>query len=100
MAVGALMLMAICLSSLTAIISKRNIALEVERNRADEASRLKSQFLSNISHEIRPPLNGIIGTLQFIADDSLSRGDRETIDIVKRSSRSLLEIVRGILDLM
>ena len=98
-AFGALVLVVIGLSIAGAIISRRNMQLETQRNRADDASQLKSRFLSNMSHEIRTPLNGIIGTLQLIDDDSLSRGNKESIDIVRRSARSLLGIVNNILDI-
>lgn len=97
-AFGALMILAICLSTFTVIIINRNIKLEAQKDRADDASKMKSQFLSNMSHEIRTPLNGIIGTLNLIENEPLSRGNKESIDIVKRSSRTLLEIVNSILD--
>lgn len=77
----------------------RNMELELERARADEASKAKSQFLSNMSHEIRTPLNGIIGTLQLVDPTGLSRENRDFIEIVGRSSKSLLEIVNSILDI-
>jgi len=78
---------------------RKNVELEAEKTRANEASNAKSQFLSNMSHEIRTPLNGILGTLQLFDENSLSRGNKESLDIVRRSSRSLLEIVNSILDI-
>lgn len=77
---------------------KKNMELELEKARADEASKAKSQFLSNMSHEIRTPLNGIIGTLQLVDLKQLSRDNRDYFDIVRRSSHSLLEIVNSILN--
>ena len=78
---------------------RKNVELEAEKTRANEASKAKSQFLSNMSHEIRTPLNGILGTLQLFEDNTLSRSNKESLDIVRRSSRSLLEIVNSILDM-
>ena len=80
-------------------MSKRNLELELQKARADDASKAKSQFLSNMSHEIRTPLNGIIGTLQTLDTKSLTPENRDLIDIVQRSSGSLLEIVNSILSI-
>jgi two-component system sensor histidine kinase/response regulator len=83
----------------SAELSRRNLELELEKALADDASKAKSQFLSNMSHEIRTPLNGIIGTLQIIDKKSLTRENHDLLDIVQRSSRSLLEIVNSILSI-
>lgn len=83
----------------SADLLKKNMELELERARADEASKAKTQFLSNMSHEIRTPLNGIIGTLQLVDQAGLSRENSDYVEIVQRSSQSLLEIVNGILDI-
>lgn len=83
----------------SADLLKKNMELELEKARADEASKAKSQFLSNMSHEIRTPLNGIIGTLQLIEPVGLSRENGDYFEIIRRSSRSLLEIVNSILDI-
>lgn len=86
-------------NSASNLLLRKNVELEAEKSRANEASNAKSQFLSNMSHEIRTPLNGILGNLSLFDDTSLSRENKETLDVVKRSSRSLLEIVNSILDI-
>lgn len=83
----------------SADLLQKNMELELEKARADEASKAKSQFLSNMSHEIRTPLNGIIGTLQLVEPAGLSRENTDYFEIIRRSSRSLLEIVNSILDI-
>jgi|GEM_PF-4305138 len=83
----------------SADLLRKNLQLEIEKASADEASRAKSQFLSNMSHEIRTPLNGIIGTLQLVDTDSLTRDNKDSFDIIRRSSRILLQIVNSILDI-
>lgn len=83
----------------SADLLKKNMELELEKARADEASKAKSQFLSNMSHEIRTPLNGIIGTLQLVEPGGLSLENSDYFEIIRRSSRSLLEIVNSILDI-
>lgn len=77
----------------------KNVELEISKERADEASKTKTQFLSNMSHEIRTPLNGIIGTLQIIDPASLTRENRDSFEIMRRSSLTLLDIVNSILDI-
>jgi signal transduction histidine kinase len=75
--------------------------LEQARQQAEEASRLKSEFLANTSHEIRTPLNGMIGFLKLIlegmADDPQEQ--QEFIQEAYRSAIHLLDIINDILDI-
>jgi len=75
--------------------------LEKARQQAEEASRLKSEFLANTSHEIRTPLNGMIGFLKLIlegmADDPQEQ--MEFIEEAYRSALHLLNIINDILDI-
>ncbi|MCP5062218.1 MAG: hypothetical protein GY936_07135 [Ignavibacteriae bacterium] len=59
--------------------------LIVERNKAEESSRLKSEFLAQISHEIRTPLNSILSFSSLIKDelkDVISNELAETFDFI------------------
>jgi len=75
--------------------------LELASERAEEASRLKSEFLANTSHELRTPLNGMIGFLKLIleglADDPEEQ--REFIQEAHRSAIHLLNLINDILDI-
>ncbi|WP_066380299.1 MULTISPECIES: cell wall metabolism sensor histidine kinase WalK [unclassified Anabaena] len=75
--------------------------LEVARQKAEEASRLKSEFLANVSHEIRTPLNGMIGFLKLIlegmADDAEERN--QFLEEAHHLSLHLLNIINDILDI-
>lgn len=75
--------------------------LEEARQQAEEASRLKSEFLANTSHEIRTPLNGMLGFLKLIlegmADDPEEQ--QEFIEEAYRSALHLLNIINDILDI-
>jgi signal transduction histidine kinase len=75
--------------------------LEDARQQAEEASRLKSEFLANTSHELRTPLNGMIGFLKLImdgmADDPAEQS--EFIEEAYRSAVHLLGIINDILDI-
>jgi signal transduction histidine kinase/CheY-like chemotaxis protein len=80
-------------------LEQRNVELDVERERSNQASQAKSQFLANMSHEIRTPLNGIIGMMQLVDANQLNSKNRDTLEIIGRSAKSLLNIVNSILDL-
>jgi signal transduction histidine kinase len=75
--------------------------LEDARHQAEEASRLKSEFLANTSHELRTPLNGMIGFLKLItdgmADDPVEQA--EFIQEAYRSALHLLSIINDVLDI-
>jgi signal transduction histidine kinase len=75
--------------------------LEEARQQAEEASRLKSEFLANTSHELRTPLNGMLGFLKLVlegmADDPEEQA--EFIQEAYRSGLHLLNIINDILDI-
>lgn len=66
---------------------------------ADAANRTKSSFLATMSHEIRTPMNGVLGTADLLARTSLTPDQREFVDIMKESGKSLLDLLNDILDL-
>lgn len=66
---------------------------------AEAASAAKSQFLAMVSHEIRTPLNGILGMAQALAADTLTREQRDTVDVITESGRSLMAIINDVLDM-
>lgn len=73
-------------------------ALRESQARAEEANRMKSEFLASMSHELRTPLNGIMGYAEFLRDSSTDT-PREFAGIILESSQHLLELVNSILDL-
>ncbi|MBW4645524.1 MAG: GAF domain-containing protein [Goleter apudmare HA4340-LM2] len=75
--------------------------LEVARQKAEEASRLKSEFLANVSHEIRTPLNGMIGFLKLILEGMADDPEEQNqfLSEAHHLSIHLLDIVSDILDI-
>ncbi|WP_462182364.1 ATP-binding protein [Pseudoalteromonas gelatinilytica] len=65
----------------------------------EKASQVKSAFISNISHEMRTPLNGIIGTLNLIKRESLSNQQQHYLEMTEVSVNSLNVLINDILDL-
>lgn len=73
--------------------------VSLARDNAEKANRAKTDFLSNMSHEVRTPLNAIVGFSECIlTEDSLQKAKEDAQDIVM-ASQNLLEIVNGILDI-
>lgn len=68
------------------------------KKKAEKASQMKSDFVANISHEIRTPINGIIGMTNLLKDMELEQEAKECNDIIFHSSGVLLSIINNVLD--
>ena len=67
--------------------------------RAETASRVKSEFLSRMSHELRTPLNAILGFTQLLELDSPSPSQAESIEHISRAGKNLLALINTVLDM-
>jgi len=73
--------------------------LHEAKTRAEESDRLKSAFLTNMSHEVRTPMNAITGFSNLILNRDLSEKNKiEYLTIINQSSNTLLEIIDNIID--
>ena len=73
-------------------------ALLAAKEAADAATNAKSQFLANVTHELRTPLSGIIGMAGLLRSTRLSRQQLEYVEAVKHAADSLLTLVNDVLD--
>ncbi len=72
--------------------------LVVASHKIDEANKTKSQFMANISHELRTPMNGVLGMTELLSDTDLQPKQRKMLETIEESSHLLLTIINDILD--
>lgn len=84
--------------SLEEAVQEKTRELKEALARANIANEAKSRFLANVSHELRTPLNGVIALTQLTLTGNLDSEQRENLEIVERSARTLLAILNDILD--
>ena len=75
------------------------VSLEKATKEAGQASEAKTNFLSNISHEMRTPLNGIIGASELMAQTKLDHKQSELLNMVGTSASSLKKLINDVLDI-
>ena len=73
--------------------------LEAARDKANAANDAKSNFLGVISHELRTPMNGLLGAAQLLSATRLETTQREYLSIIRNSGDNLLSLLNDILDM-
>jgi two-component system, sensor histidine kinase len=73
--------------------------LEAARDKANAANDAKSNFLGIISHELRTPMNGVLGAAQLLSATRLENTQREYLSIIRNSGDNLLSLLNDILDM-
>jgi signal transduction histidine kinase/CheY-like chemotaxis protein len=80
-------------------LKKANEELVLAKEKAEEATQLKSQFVSTITHELRTPLYGVIGITNIILDEHKELGNSPHLKSLKFSAKYLLALVNDILQI-
>jgi PAS domain S-box-containing protein len=78
---------------------RQELALVEAKVQAEAATRAKSNFLASMSHEIRTPLNGILGMAQVLANDELTDVQKERVNVISESGRTLMALLNDVLDI-
>ncbi len=83
-------------------INELNLEIQKKNMKLEERSRLQAEFVSNISHEFRTPLNGIMGYAELLHDEvygGLNKSQSDALDSIKACATNLLDMVQHLLDL-
>jgi signal transduction histidine kinase/CheY-like chemotaxis protein len=83
----------------TADLSRQTEELAHSRDEAQRASRAKTEFLSSMSHEMRTPMNAILGFSQYLQAENLSEEHRMSVDEIYKAGLHLLTLIDDVLNL-
>jgi len=83
------------------ISARKKIEEELIKSKeeAEEANKLKSSLLANMSHEFRTPLNGILGFTQLLKDELVGKDELEMLEKITRSGKRLMNTLNSVLTL-
>ena len=80
-------------------VKERTYELKLAKEKAESASRGKSEFLANISHEIRTPMNSVLGFMSLLLNDkNITQSQKSYLNIAHNSAKQLLLLINNILD--
>jgi two-component system, sensor histidine kinase and response regulator len=98
--VAILSVLALVLAGLVGVRRWRAVSskLEIARKSAESSERAKDELLSNVSHEMRTPLNGVLGAVELLLATDLSEDQRDYASTVRQSGRRSLQMVGDLLD--
>lgn len=78
----------------------KNLELIKAKERAEESDKLKTAFLANLSHEVRTPMNGILGFAELLKEKGLSEFDQNRyIEVIEHSGLRMVKIIDDLVDI-
>ncbi len=80
------------------VLEQREAELKESRDAAVNMAQMKAQFAATVSHEVRTPLNGVVGMLDMLKETRLTPRQQEFVDVAWNSSRTLIALINNILD--
>lgn len=95
LAIGLLIALIVLPLYVASLLKRLQSAIE----QAENANKAKSQFLASMSHEIRTPLNGVVGMSDMLSLTRMTRDQKEIVNILQSSAKTLLTLIENILDI-
>ncbi len=81
-------------------LRKAKEELEVSKEKAETANRAKTEFIQNMSHDIRTPLAGVIGAANMLEKSAQTKDEQNTAHMIHASGQRLLDLLNGVLDVI
>ncbi|WP_375055208.1 ATP-binding protein [Zobellella sp. DQSA1] len=83
---------------LEALVDKRTRRLRQAKEAAEAADRAKTRFIANMTHELRTPMNGILGTITLLRPELAGGPEQHRLDTLQQSAEHLLMLLNDVLD--
>lgn len=77
--------------------TERQTLLEEAKFAAEDANRMKSEFIAKVTHELRTPMHGVLGMAALIERSELDDGQRRFLEVLQRSGRHMVDLIDGLL---
>lgn len=90
--------MAHAFNKMMGVLEEREAELTQSRDDALRTALMKTQFAATVCHEVRTPLNGVVGMLDMLKEMRLTKRQQECVDVAWNSARALIELINDILD--
>lgn len=72
--------------------------LQYAKEGIEQAQKERNEFVANVTHELRTPVNGVMGLAQNLLDTELTNEQRETVDLIDHCCKNMIKIINNILD--
>ena len=90
--------MALAFNQMMSVLEEREAELKLSRDQALHMALMKAQFAATVSHEVRTPLNGVIGMLDVLKELQLTQQQQQCVEVACNSAHTLLDLINNILD--
>ncbi|MFC6520413.1 EAL domain-containing protein [Undibacterium arcticum] len=90
--------MAHAFNKMMTVLEEREAELKQARDQALHMALMKAQFAATVSHEVRTPLNGVIGMLDLLKEMPLTPPQQECVEVARSSAHTLMDLINNILD--